>query len=88
MQPVFPLALFGGSLGAGEVGLILIMALLLFGSKRLPGIARQLGKALEEFRRAARQVSDEILHGSDEQGSGTKTDNSRDTKNLPGDKAG
>ena len=40
--------------------IIFAVALLLFGSKNLPKIARGLGRALEEFRRAARQVTDEL----------------------------
>lgn len=54
-------ALLGSSPGMGELLLIFTVALLLFGSKKLPGLARSLGRALEEFRRAARQVSGEIL---------------------------
>lgn len=58
-----PLAILGGSFGSGEVLLIFVVVLLLFGSKNLPSIARGLGKALEEFRRAARDVSSEIIRG-------------------------
>ena len=57
------LSILGGSFGSGEVLLIFVVVLLLFGSKNLPTIARSLGKALEEFRRAARDVSDEIARG-------------------------
>jgi sec-independent protein translocase protein TatA len=58
---LIPLSLLGGSFGAGEIILIFVVVLLLFGSKNLPSIARSLGKALEEFRRAARDVSNEIV---------------------------
>jgi sec-independent protein translocase protein TatA len=47
---------------------ILLVVLMLFGSKRLPEIARGIGRALEEFRRAARDVTDEIMHGGEEAG--------------------
>ncbi len=57
------LSLLGGSFGSGEVLLIFVVVLLLFGSKNLPAVARSLGKALEEFRRAARDVSNEIARG-------------------------
>jgi sec-independent protein translocase protein TatA len=50
-----------GSLGAGEMLLIFVVVLVLFGSKNVPRIARSMGKAMEEFRRAAREVSGEIL---------------------------
>lgn len=49
----------------GELLLIFVVLLLLFGAKNLPGIARTLGRTLEEFRRAARDVTDELMH-SDE----------------------
>ena len=44
---------------------MLLVLLLLFGSKNLPGMARTLGKTLESFRRAAREVSDEIMHAEE-----------------------
>lgn len=65
MNTLTPLAFLGGSLGAGEIFVVLAVALLLFGSKNLPKIARSLGKAMEEFRRAARDVSNEVLHGDE-----------------------
>jgi Tat protein translocase TatB subunit len=42
-----------GSLGGSEVLLILALALLLFGPRRLPEIGRQIGRTLSQFRRAA-----------------------------------
>lgn len=60
MEIPYPVAFFGGSPGLGELLIIFVVALLLFGSKNLPKIARGLGRAMEEFRRAARQVTDEI----------------------------
>jgi len=50
------------SLGAGEILLALVVALLLFGAERLPGIARTLGRALNEMRRAANEISSEIIN--------------------------
>jgi TatA/E family protein of Tat protein translocase len=41
-----------GSLGFSELVLILIIALVVFGPKKLPELSRTLGKALGEFRRA------------------------------------
>jgi len=55
--------IFGGAPGSGEIILVLAVLLMLFGAKRVPGIARNLGRMLEEFKRAARDVSDEIMHG-------------------------
>ena len=75
----FPVAFFGGSPGPGELMIIFTVALLLFGSKNLPKIARGLGRVLEEFRRAARQVSDELTKADHEPPS--KQDS--DTKGAP-----
>lgn len=57
-------AMFGSSIGAGEILLILGVVLLLFGAQRLPSIARSLGRALEEFRRSAHDLSRDILNDS------------------------
>lgn len=55
-----------GAPGSSELILIFVAVLLLFGAKRLPSIARNMGKALEEFRRAARDVTDEIMRAETE----------------------
>lgn len=45
-----------GSLGFTEIAFILVLALLLFGPKRLPEIGRTIGKSLGEFRRASNDL--------------------------------
>ncbi len=55
------LSVFGGMTGGGEILLVLVIALLLFGSKNLPKIARSIGRSMEEFRRAAKDVTDEVM---------------------------
>jgi sec-independent protein translocase protein TatA len=39
-----------GSIGTGEIVLLLLLALLLFGAKRLPEIGRSLGSGMKEFK--------------------------------------
>ncbi len=41
--------------------IILVIALILFGPKNLPKMARGIGKSMEEFRRAAREIETEIM---------------------------
>jgi len=45
-----------GSLGFTEIAFILVLALLIFGPKRLPEIGRMVGKGLGEFRRASNDL--------------------------------
>ena len=49
-----------GSLGPMEIGMILLVVLLLFGAKRIPEIARGLGKGLREFKDATKDVQREL----------------------------
>ncbi len=48
------------NLGAGEILLLALLALLLFGPKRLPEIGRQVGRALAEVRRVSREFEREV----------------------------
>lgn len=47
------------SLGVTEITLILIVILLLFGGKRIPELARALGKASYEFKKAKEVIKKE-----------------------------
>nr|BCX02028.1 MAG: sec-independent protein translocase protein TatA [Bacteroidota bacterium] len=47
-------------LGTGELILIFLAILLLFGAKRIPEIARGLGTGIREFKRATREIQDEL----------------------------
>lgn len=53
-------------LGPWEIALIVVVVLLIFGPKQLPRLARSLGKAMREFRRGVREVSDELERASRE----------------------
>ena len=46
--------------GGWEWIIIFLVILLLFGAKRLPDLAKGLGRGISEFRKAARDVSDEL----------------------------
>ncbi len=49
-----------GNLGAGEIILILLVILILFGAKKIPELARGLGKGMSEFKKGLKDVEDEI----------------------------
>ena len=43
---------FLGGLGGGEIFLLVVIILLLFGAKRIPDLARGIGKGIKEFKDA------------------------------------
>ena len=47
-------------LGGGELVLVLVVILILFGAKRIHEFAKGLGKGISEFKKASREVTDEI----------------------------
>jgi sec-independent protein translocase protein TatB len=47
-------------MGAGELIMILVIALLIFGPKKLPELAKGIGKALREFRRASTDLQEQL----------------------------
>ena len=49
-----------GSLGPFEIVAILVIVLLLFGGKKLPELAKGLGKGLREFKNASRDIKQEV----------------------------
>ena len=46
--------------GGWEIALIALVILLIFGAKRLPGLARGLGQGIREFKGAVDGVKDEL----------------------------
>ena len=49
-----------GNLGAGEIILILLVILILFGAKKIPELARGIGKGMSEFKKGLKDVEEEI----------------------------
>jgi Tat protein translocase TatB subunit len=47
-------------IGMPELVVILVVALVVLGPKRLPELARTLGKAMAEFRRSTTEIMDEL----------------------------
>ena len=46
-------------IGAGEIIIIVVVLVFLFGAKKLPELARSLGKSARELRKGLREASDE-----------------------------
>lgn len=57
------LALF--NMGGMELVLIFAVILLLFGAKKLPELARGLGKGINEFKKASNEVTEEFNRAGD-----------------------
>ncbi len=51
---------FIGGLGGPEIAVIFVVVLLLFGAKKIPELARGLGKSMGEFKKARDEFEDEI----------------------------
>jgi sec-independent protein translocase protein TatA len=56
--------MFAAWLGGMEVVLILAVVLILFGAKKLPELAKGLGSGIKEFKKATREVTDEIQNST------------------------
>lgn len=63
-------------IGGSEIFLILIVILMLFGSDKIPEIARTLGKGMAQLKNATNEIKHEIQKGVEENG--------LDMKNLTG----
>ncbi len=50
-----------GRIGMGELIIIFVIILLLFGTKRLPEIGSAIGKAIREFKKAAKDIQDDVI---------------------------
>ncbi len=51
---------FIGGLGGTEILLLLFVVLLLFGAKKIPELARGLGKGIREFKDATKEIKNEL----------------------------
>lgn len=80
--------------GQPEIILLLVLLFLLFGAKRLPDLARSIGKSITEFKKGARELTDEIdAEPKNENGKGKgngngkpkQLENDRDDNSAPKD---
>lgn len=49
-----------GNLGTGEIILIVLVVLILFGAKKIPELAQGIGKGMREFKKSLKDVEDDI----------------------------
>lgn len=65
-------AIIPGMAGWSELVLILALALILFGPKRLPEIAEAMGKSIRKFKTATSSATEEVKREIDEVGRSIK----------------
>lgn len=54
------------NIGVPGLILILILALIIFGPKKLPEIGRAFGQTLKEFKKSTNELTDDIMKDNDE----------------------
>ncbi len=59
-------------IGMGEVLLILVVALIIWGPKRLPEISRTIGKAMRTFKKSTRDFTSQVTRELDMQDTGNE----------------
>lgn len=57
--------LFLGNLGTGEIIIIAIVVLLLFGGRKIPELMKGLGKGIKNFKEGVKGIEDDI-EGNDD----------------------
>ena len=72
--------------GGGELIIILVIVLILFGAKRIPEIAQGLGKGIREFKKSVKDVQTEI--DVDEKSDGKIEEATKQAKEKPEKKDG
>ena len=72
------------NIGPTELIIILVLALIVFGPKRLPEIGRSIGRSLREFRRASDEIRGEIERDLDDETAPPTQDRSETAPSSPG----
>ena len=58
--------LFLGNLGTGEIIIIAIVVLLLFGGRKIPELMKGLGKGIKNFKEGVKGIEDDIEGNNDD----------------------
>jgi sec-independent protein translocase protein TatA len=61
-----------GRIGVPEIIFIALAVIILFGAKKLPEIGSALGKAIREFRKAGKEIHDEVKDVIEDKDNGQK----------------
>ena len=66
------------TLGTGEIIVIVLVILLLFGGKKIPELMKGVGKGVKSFKQGLNEVEDEIKKASDDDTKGKSASNPAD----------
>lgn len=66
-----------GKIGTTELILILVVLLLLFGAKRIPDIARAVGKSMNQFKKGLREADLDVNSENDQEAKETGKENNK-----------
>lgn len=66
------------NLGTGEIIVIVLVILLLFGGKKIPELMKGIGKGVKSFKQGLNEVEDEIKKASDDDTKGKSASNPAD----------
>jgi sec-independent protein translocase protein TatA len=61
-------------IGWGEIVFVLFLILLFFGTKRLPELARAIGRSLQEFKKGTREIVEDLEKTDEGKPNSDKTD--------------
>lgn len=74
-------------IGGGELIFIILVVLMLFGTDKIPDIARTMGKTMRQLKDATEDIKTEIKKGTEETGISKSLANLRSNIDLEIDKA-
>lgn len=66
MTQLISILVFFGGMGASEIIMILAVFLLFFGAKKIPEMARGLGRGIREFKDATQDIKRQIEEAPDD----------------------
>jgi sec-independent protein translocase protein TatA len=69
-----------GNLGFTEILLIGVALLIFFGPSRLPELGKSLGKGIQEFKKASRELTDSVKDAVEASGTAERTSNETEEK--------
>lgn len=61
-----------GRIGTIEIVVIVLAVIILFGAKKLPEIGSALGKAIREFRKAGKDIQEEVKNAVEDKSDESK----------------